>query len=113
MCVAGRGVSCSPQLLCDRELTSNSFDADLPFACNDEDLDVFGPIHHTEANSPTRMGCFVAAIKLNQILAFALRTIVRLPSLLFLGIGNWYHYSIQRENRELSSATLEKIGKNR
>jgi len=57
------------------------------------------------------MSCFVAAIKLNQILAFALRTIVCSPSPLFPTFNNQFYYSIQRGGRELFSVTTEKVGK--
>ena len=63
---------------CDLELTLCSFDTDLPLTCNDEDLDE-SSLHSPVVNSPTRMCCFVMAIKLNQILAYSLRTIVRSP----------------------------------
>jgi len=64
-----------PLLLYYPELTLYSFDADLPIACDDEDLDDSG-LDPPEVNRPTRVCCFVAAIKLNQIFAFAIRTIV-------------------------------------
>lgn len=74
MCLAGRRV----RLIClvppARCLMSVSFDADLPLLCNDEDLGESGL--KSPAQSPTQMCCFVAAVKLNQILAFALRTLV-------------------------------------
>ncbi|KAF9646991.1 hypothetical protein BDM02DRAFT_3188330 [Thelephora ganbajun] len=56
-------------------LQDEDFDADLPLICNDEDLDYPVPNPPKELNPPTRMCCFAAAIELNQILAFALRTI--------------------------------------
>ncbi|KAF9646992.1 hypothetical protein BDM02DRAFT_2831037 [Thelephora ganbajun] len=54
-------------------LQDEDFDANLPLLCNDEDLEESGL--KSPAQSPTHMCCFVAAIKLNQILAFALRTL--------------------------------------
>lgn len=63
------------------ELILYSFDADLPVICNDEGLNDGVPNFRTDASPPTRMHCFVAAIQLNQILGFALRTIVCPPSL--------------------------------
>jgi len=51
-----------------------SFDADLPLQCDDKDLGEPGLKSPTK--SPTQMCGFIAAIKLNQILAFALRTLV-------------------------------------
>ena len=51
-----------------------SFDADLPLPCDDKDLGELGL--ESPAQSPTQMCGFIAAIKLNQILAFALRTLV-------------------------------------
>ena len=111
MCLAGREVNLSPPLSYDSELTLSSFDADLPLICNDEDLDASGPDHPTDTKPPTRMSCFVAAIKLNQILAFALRTIVCSLSPLFPAFNSQFYYSIQRGGQELFSATLDKVGK--
>jgi hypothetical protein len=55
-------------------LISNSFDADPPLPCNDEDLGELGL--DSPAQSPTEMCSFIALTKLTQILAFALRTLV-------------------------------------
>ena len=89
---------------------SPSFDADLPLICDDEDLDDSGG-DTPEVNPPARMSCFVAAIKLNQILAFALRTIVRLLPLPYNVSDNPYCCSTQRGNQEQSMVTLRSIGK--
>lgn len=94
----------------DLELTFPSFDADLPITCNDEDLNDNVPNPPMGADPPTRMCCFVAAIRLNQILAFALRTIVRSPSPL-LGVFELIYCSIQRGGRELFLVTMVKVGK--
>ena len=58
-----------------QRLTFNSFDTDLPLLCNDEDLGESGLKSPPQA--PSHMCGFVAVIKLTQILAFALRTLVR------------------------------------
>lgn len=64
-------------------LTLISFDADLPLLCDDEDLGESGL--KSPAQSPTQMCCFVAAIKLNQILAFALRTLASYERIVLAG----------------------------
>ena len=58
-----------------RKLTFRSFDADLPLTCDDEELecDLKLPL---QPDRPTQMSSFVCTIRLSQILAFALRTVV-------------------------------------
>ena len=92
------------------ELTLRSFDADLPLVCDDEDLSDSG-LDSPEANRPTRVCCFAAAIKLSQIFAFAIRTIVRQPSLLSGVFNDRLGYSIQRGGRESFSVTPENVGR--
>lgn len=77
MCLARRRVNFSPPISLNSELIIRSFDADLPIVCNDEDLDDAVPKPPSGVDPLTKMRCFVATIQLNQILAFALRTIVR------------------------------------
>jgi len=63
----------SHQLL-DAEL--RSFDAELPLVCDDDDLEESGPKSPLQSDRPTQMSSFVCMIKLSQITAFALRTVV-------------------------------------
>ena len=92
------------------ELTLCSFDADLPLVCDDEDLGESDP-DSPEANRPTGVCCFVATIKLSQIFAFAIRTIVRerlpLPDV----FNNSFRCSTQRGGRESFSVTPERVGR--
>jgi hypothetical protein len=53
-----------------------SFDTDLPLICDDEDLDESGLKSPLHPDLPTQMSGFVCMIKLSQIIAFALRTVV-------------------------------------
>lgn len=53
-----------------------SFDADLPLIRNDEELDESGLGPPLQQGPPTQISSFVCMIKLSQILAFTLRTVV-------------------------------------
>lgn len=57
-------------------LNFRSFDTDLPLICDDEDLGEFGLKSPLQPDRPTEISSFVCMIKLSQILAFALRTVV-------------------------------------
>ena len=73
-----------------RALTANlnsSFDLDLPAECDDE---YWSPSDPKEAfkqppGKPSKMSYFIAYLKLSQILAFALRTIVSSVTLHYSG----------------------------
>jgi hypothetical protein len=62
-----------------RTLSIYSFDADLPLICNDEELDESGLKLPLQQGRPTQISGFVCMIKLSQILAFTLRTLVSRP----------------------------------
>jgi hypothetical protein len=91
-----------------RCLTSISFDADLPLLCNDEDLGELGL--KSPAKSPTQMCSFIASIKLTQILAFSLRTLVSCTRESFAPVVDNCHSTRQR-NQGSSLVTLESSGK--
>lgn len=59
-----------------RVLSIRSFDADLPLICDDEDLDGSGLELPFQQGRPTQISNFFCMIKLSQILAFTLRTVV-------------------------------------
>ena len=63
-------------LLTTRKLSTDSFDAEFPLVCNDEDLDESGLKRPLQQDRPANMSGFVCMIKLSQILAFTLRTVV-------------------------------------
>ena len=62
----------------------NSFDVDLPVECDDEYWENDDPslAFKQPPNTPSKISYFNCLIRLNQILAFALRTIVRILSYL-------------------------------
>jgi len=74
-----------------RALTANldsSFDLDLPVECDDE---YWSPSDPKDAfkqppGMPSKMSYFIAYLKLSQILAFALRTIVSNVTPYYAGI---------------------------
>lgn len=68
--------SVTPSFANYRTLSTCSFDADLPLICSDEDLDESGLELPLQQGRPTRVSSFVCMIKLSQILAFTLRTVV-------------------------------------
>ena len=63
----------------------SSFDLDLPVECDDEYWSPTGPEEPFKQpqGKPSKMSFFIAYLKLSQILAFALRTIVS-------GVTSWY-----------------------
>ena len=72
-------------------LTANldpSFDLDLPAECDDE---YWSPLDPKDAfkqppGKPSKLSYFIAYLKLSQILAFALRTIVSSTTSCYTGI---------------------------
>jgi hypothetical protein len=56
----------------------SSFDVDMPIECDDEYWENPEPekAFQQPAGKPSKVSFFISLIKLNQILAFALRTIV-------------------------------------
>lgn len=80
-----------------------SFDTDLPLIYDDEELDEFDLKSPSELERPTQMSSFVCTIKLSQILAFALRTVVSRPSS-HVSLTDDAH-STQRKGPGLFSAT--------
>lgn len=62
-----------------------SFDVELPIICDDEYMEHPDPeqAFKQPAGKPCLITCFVSMLKLMQITAFALRTIVRLALTLY------------------------------
>jgi len=58
-----------------------SFDVDLPSSCDDEYLEHPDPekVFKQPLGIPSKMDYFISVIRLNQILAFSQRTLVRDP----------------------------------
>ena len=67
----------------------NSFDIDLPTECDDEYWAHADPglAFKQPSGRPSKVAFFNCYVRLHQILAFAMRTIVRLPPVYYL------HYS--------------------
>lgn len=66
----------------------SSFDLDLPVECDDEHWSPPDPkdAFKQPPGKPSKMSYFIAYLKLSQILAFALRTIVSRTASCFAGI---------------------------
>ena len=86
-------------------LIFRSFDTDLPLIYDDEDLDEFDLKSPSQSDRPTQMSSFVCTIKLSQILAFALRTVVSHQSGRALPPRANDVHSTRQKGPELSSAT--------
>jgi hypothetical protein len=72
----GRGV-CYSTPRCQQELTEISFDLDLPIECDDEYWEQPNGLSFKQPqDKPSRMSMFIHVMRIQQLVSYALRTIV-------------------------------------